>query len=399
MHRNITLYPWFQACRNLLFWQAVWFLYFQNELSAAEAILLAAIYDIATSALEVPSGYLSDRIGRRITLIIAMLANVAGCLLIGLGGSFLIFALAQIMLGIGTAFTSGTDHALLYDSLLEERQEGQVAWHEARAWRYTFAGLAVSALAGGLMSLHSIEIAFLASALSAAIAFFLAVMFREPSHVAGRTDALPPLQQAGAVFERLKDRALAWLFALAVGKYVFSHVPFVFGQPFINEALGKIGFAAETPAVSGTVVAAMMLISVIAGWFALPLTRVLGTAGIFLLALAMQVGLIAILAVTVHPAAIALLLLRMVPEALTWPMILATVQPKLQSSYRATYLSLQSLIGRVILAASLITVSLTVPETGILQHAILQTILVWYVAAGLILLAGLAATTRFLRQA
>ena len=28
--RNVALYPWFRFCRGLLFWQAVWFLYFQN---------------------------------------------------------------------------------------------------------------------------------------------------------------------------------------------------------------------------------------------------------------------------------------------------------------------------------------------------------------------------------
>jgi hypothetical protein len=62
--RNITLYPWIKFCQNLIFWQAVWFLFFQTELSAADAIVLYAIYDIGTTVLEVPSGYLSDRLGR-----------------------------------------------------------------------------------------------------------------------------------------------------------------------------------------------------------------------------------------------------------------------------------------------------------------------------------------------
>lgn len=398
MERNIKLYPWFQACRSLLFWQAVWFLYFQDVLSAADAILLAAIYDIGTSVLEVPSGYLSDRIGRRITLIMALLATATGCLLIGLGGSFYVFALAQIMLGAGTAFASGTDHALLYDSLLQQDKQDEVAWHEARAWRYTFTALAVSAFAGGLMYMQSAAMPFLATALAAATALVLATMFREPTHAAGGVGALTPLRQAKAIFERLRNRTLAWFFALAVGMYVFSHVPFVFGQPFINQVLAGIGFAAETPAVSGTAVAAMMLVSVAAGWIALPLARRIGPAGIFLLALALQIGLITVLAVTVHPAAIALLLLRMVPDAFARPMILASVQPRLQSSYRATYLSLQSLCGRVILAGTLLAVSFAVPGEGALQHASLQVILALYVAAGLILIAILGLTVRYIQE-
>jgi len=35
MARNIRLHRWSRFLRNLLFWQAVWFLYFQYVLSAA----------------------------------------------------------------------------------------------------------------------------------------------------------------------------------------------------------------------------------------------------------------------------------------------------------------------------------------------------------------------------
>jgi MFS family permease len=64
---NIRLYPWFQFFRNLHFWQSNWFLIFQHELSAAEAISLFAVFDIGTILSEVPSGYMSDRIGRRLS--------------------------------------------------------------------------------------------------------------------------------------------------------------------------------------------------------------------------------------------------------------------------------------------------------------------------------------------
>ena len=43
--RNISLYPWFKFFQNLLFWQATWFLFFQSELSAAEAILIYVFAD------------------------------------------------------------------------------------------------------------------------------------------------------------------------------------------------------------------------------------------------------------------------------------------------------------------------------------------------------------------
>ena len=395
MRRNLKLYPWFMACRSLLFWQAVWFLYFQNVLSGAEAIMLAAIYDIGTLVLEVPSGYMSDRIGRRITLIVSVTATLIGCLLLALGGDFYLFALAQVLLGAGSAFASGTDNALLYDSLMAEGKEDQVAAHEARAWRFTFTGLAISAFIGGFIALYAMHLAFLATAAASVLALGLTLMFREPPHAG---EAFTPLIQAKVIWQRLANRGLAWLFALSVAMYVFSHIPFVFGQPFINQVLEGIGYAAETPAVSGTIVSIMMLLSVAAGWFALPLSQRIGMKGNLFIAFAMQVGLILVLAITVHPAALALLLLRMVPDALARPLILAYVQPRLKSSYRATYLSLQSLTGRLILAGTLFVISLSVPDNAILSHADLQTVLPWYVAAGLAVLAGLFLTVRYVKD-
>jgi predicted MFS family arabinose efflux permease len=326
LQRNISLYPWFQACRSLLLWQGVWFLYFQDVLSGAEALLLAAIYDIGTLILEVPSGYFSDRVGRRITLIIATLASLAGCLLLGFGDSFLVFALAQVMLGTGTAFASGTDNALLYDSLVATGEEHRVADHEARAWRFTFTALAASALAGGLIAMTAMHLTYLWTALGTAAAFLLVLMFREPPHAG---EGFSPVNQARAITARLLHPGLAWLFVLTVAMYAFSHVPFVFAQPFIKDVLTGIGQSAETPLVSGAIVASMMLTSVAAAWFTVPLSRRLGTTGLLLLAISMQVALIAVLAFAVHPAALALLLLRMVPDAFAKPIILAYVQPRI----------------------------------------------------------------------
>ncbi len=392
MATNIKLYPWFEGCRNLVFWQAIWFLYFQEQLSVAEAIALAAAYDIATAILEVPSGYLSDRVGRRITLVAALLATMFGALLIGLGGGFTVFVCAQILFGAGSAFASGTNSALLYDSLLAEGRESEVAWHEVQAWRFSFAALAISAFTGGWMATQFAPLPFLMSALAALVGLFMVLWFREPKRGEPTGDEVSPTYQIRTVFSALRDPALAWLFALAVGMYVFSHVPFVFGQPFILQALANIGLAADTPIASGGISAAMMLVSVAASWFAIPLATRIGSKAMLFIALAMQIGLILVLMVTVHPAAIAVLALRMVPNAFSRPFILANTQPRLRSAYRATYLSLQGLVGRVALAGSLFAAAFAVPQGSVMQHDTMQGVLLWYVLAGLAMLFGLAAT-------
>lgn len=344
--------------------------------------MLAAIYDIGTSVLEVPSGYFSDRIGRRITLIIACIASVAGCVLLAGSANFYLFALAQVLIGAGSAFASGTDSALLYDSLKQVGRENEIAEQEARAWRFRFTSLAISAFLGGLIAMVSMPLVYASTAAVGCIAIALATMFREPERDEGEGRDIAMRRHARDIWKRIGHRPLTWLFVLVVSMYVFSHVPFVFGQPVMKNALEQIGFAGETPLVSGTIISMMMLTSVAAGWVALPLARRIGDVGSLLLSLGIQIALIAIIAVVVHPLAILVLLIRMVPDALAKPIIMAAIQPRLQSSYRATYLSVQNLVARFGLAGTLLVTSLVAPTSAALEGGILFVILMGYAVLG-----------------
>jgi len=394
---NVRLYPWFQFFRSLLFWQAIWFLYFQKELSAAEAILLAAIYDIATTALEVPSGYLSDRLGRRLTLIAAGIINVAGALLLAFGDTFVVFAAAQICLGTGMAFTSGTDTSLLYESLPRETRERDIEFHEQRAWRSSFAGLALSAVTGGILASLAPVWVFLATALAGGIALFIAARFQEPSHQRTTATLLNTQIQFNAISKTFQQPTLLWLFCLAAGMYTFSHVPFVFGQPFILEAIRSAGLDQDAAIISGAVTATMMVVSVATSWLAPSLQRNLGVGPVFLIALGMQIALIAVLATTNHLAAIALLFLRMVPDSLARPYILARIHPLVSDNVRATYLSIQSFCARLLFAGTLILSSLNTTRGAELSYPDIQVILIGYAIAGLVLFSGLTLALRYAR--
>ena len=180
MAQNVVLYPWFKFFQNLLFWQAVWFLYIQAELSAAEAIALYAVYDIATTAFEVPSGYMSDKLGRRFTLICSCAASIAGALCLALGDSFAVFALGQVMFGAGMAFASGTDSALLFESLDADNRAEEIENWELRGWRFTYAGLALSAPIGGGMAYWAPSLPFWASAVAFLGMLLVVLRFAEP---------------------------------------------------------------------------------------------------------------------------------------------------------------------------------------------------------------------------
>jgi hypothetical protein len=392
-NRNVTHYPWFKLLQSLIFAQAVWFLYFQAKLSAAEAIMLYAIADLATTVLEVPSGYTSDRFGRRMTLITAGCCSTIGACLLAVGDSFAVFAAGQIMMGAGGAFLSGTDSAFLYESLAAAGRADDVEAQEVKAWRFTFAALAISAVTGGAIALYSFPLTFVLSAVALFAGIVISLRFVEPPRQ-GTTPQAGEVMRLGALGDALRHPVLIWLFALAVLMYGFSHIPYVFGQPFIQEALASVGLAQDAPVFSGLVTTVMMLLSVVASFFATRLRHRVGLVAILLLAFGMQIALSGALALTNAPIVIAVLLLRMVPDALSKPFITARIQPLLRDEARATYLSLQSLCGRVLFAATLFIASGATQSADTMPYADIQMILGGYVVAGVIAITVLALAAR-----
>ena len=387
MTRNVRIHPWRLFFQNLLFWQATWFLYFQQELSAAEAILLYAVFDLTVTALEVPSGYMSDRIGRRFTLICSGIAFAAGSALITVGGAFWVFVFGQMLLGAGSAFNSGTDSALLFQSLSANKREDEMEAQAIRAWRFNFTALALSAVIGGFAAQLSGALPFAMSALAMCVTLLLALRMTEPP-----SDDAPvtsELQRFRSLTGRFANPALLWIFCVGVLMYGFSHLPFVFGQPFIAETLQGTGYEAEAPIVSGITTALMMGLSLVVSLFAPGLRAKFGLGAILLLAFGMQIGLTGALAVFGSVFAIALLLLRMVPDSLSTPFIEAHLQPLLGDESRATFLSIKSLAGRLLFAASLWIASLNTAQIGEMPLGDIQMILSWYAVIGLAVFATL----------
>jgi MFS family permease len=109
----------FSVLKMTLFPMAVITLFWKDQigLSLTEILLLQAIFSVACILMEYPSGYLSDRIGYRRALILASLLAIVGWSLYATARSFAGMLLAEIVLGAAWAFISGSDTALLFETL------------------------------------------------------------------------------------------------------------------------------------------------------------------------------------------------------------------------------------------------------------------------------------------
>jgi len=150
VERNITLLFALKAAKWFMLFMPVIVLFFMdNGLSVEQVMWTQTAYSLSVALFEMPSGYFSDKLGRRLTLILGMLITIMGYLVMSASYSFWWFVGAEILMGLGGSFISGTDSAMLYDTLLQLKRENTYLKLEGRMYSIATFSEAVAAIFGG----------------------------------------------------------------------------------------------------------------------------------------------------------------------------------------------------------------------------------------------------------
>lgn len=126
----------------------LWWVQEKHVPVAVVAALLAA-GDLAITALEIPTGWLADRFGHRISLIAGSLTQAAGMALCWLGEGVAGLLSAILLVAIGDTLRSGADQALLYRTCLALEREPEFQRIESRSRSLQLVALVALILAGG----------------------------------------------------------------------------------------------------------------------------------------------------------------------------------------------------------------------------------------------------------
>lgn len=343
----------------------IFFLYFVERTGFDQALTLAALYYLAVVILEVPSGYLSDRIGRRPVLLVSN-----ACLLLASVGFVLTTAwwallVCQTLLAGAMAFRSGSDSALLHDSLAALDRTEEYGEREAQARTLSQFALAASCLLGGALGSVDLRLPYALGALAAFAALLLVCLMREPpadDHPGG-TSASPVTDDTrGALTLGLADPLLRWLLLWYVLAFCLAHVSYEFYQPWIR-LLGDTGIGRwlaggdKAPMVSGVTASMAMMGGALGAMVSMRAASRLSLSTLLLLANILQLIIILGLAIALHPALLILVFGRNFAMSMTHAPVLAAIAPRVRSRHRATWLSIQSFVGRLGFAVTLFVLS------------------------------------------
>lgn len=315
-----------------------------NHLSITEIMVLKSVYSVVIVALELPSGYFADVIGRKKTLIIGAFLSAIGFFIYSGTHAYLGFLIAEIALGAGQSFISGADSAMLYDTLASGNRQKEYARYEGINASVGNFSEAFAGLAGGALALISLRFPFYIQAIIASTAIPASLMLVEPVIESKVTRTISLRDIAATVKQivfREKDLRLNLLFSSIIGAATLQMA--WFAQPLFKKMLLPL-------ALYGVVWTSLNLITGGSSIIAHRIEQKLGENTTLKL-IAILIPVLMILS-GIIPAfgIIPLLVLFYVFRGIAGPVLKDYINQRTGSDIRATVMSLRDLTIRVFFA-------------------------------------------------
>ncbi len=211
----------------------VWILFFlANGLNLEQVGLLLSTSFFTQFIFEIPSSIWADRYSRKLILIIGTLFSLVASIIFLFGNYFLYFFIATAFMGLAGSFKSGTDSALVYDTLLNLNRENDYNKIQSNINGIYFLGRAVVSIIGPLAYIVDHKLPFLLSVISSLITILILFLIKEPGYH----------KSSGTHFNQIKEglRFLltnknVWLIVLVFSLMsATSDVLFNYYQPVLN---------------------------------------------------------------------------------------------------------------------------------------------------------------------
>lgn len=187
-NKDIILLYWFDFFKSLQFFGAVAVPFYLHRvgLDYTRMFLLETVFSFCMIVLEIPTGVIADRWGRKISLILGSCFFGAGFLLFGIYTAYFILVIAEIICALGMTLLSGADRAILYEILKRENDESRSATVMARYDAWGTAGMLLAFPAGSLFVgsnlvpyQTALGLVFVATAMAVAISGFMILFVKE----------------------------------------------------------------------------------------------------------------------------------------------------------------------------------------------------------------------------
>jgi MFS family permease len=188
MERNIKLLAIFNFFTDFKFYSAVLILYFAKITgSYTLAMSLFSVAMVSAALFEVPTGVLSDRVGRKRTITLGSVSAILSVVCYAVGGGYAWLFIGAIFEGLGYSFYSGNNDALLHDSLRDLKKAHTFDHYLGKVSAMFQAALTIGAVLGGVIAYFSYAWVMWLSVVPQIICLIISLFITEPSSNSQKT--------------------------------------------------------------------------------------------------------------------------------------------------------------------------------------------------------------------
>lgn len=313
----------------------------ENGLTMAEVYALQSAFSVAVSILEIPFGHLADRFGRKPVLVFGAVCEVVGFAVYSASSDFWGFFAAEMILAFTASSVSGAAPAILFDTLAEEHREGLYKKMEGRSLALSVFFEGVGSLLGGLLALASMRAPIIAQAFVGILIVILALCVHEPERKRIAKDWKESFCRVIGAFRAHPETS--WVIAVSATVSASTITVVWCMQPLFAEW----GVPVWT---YGVLWAMMQTTTALFATIADRLEKALGIRTVFVAMATLPVLGYFILATSVSVWAFPVFVCFSFARAMNMPVSRDMVNGTVGSDVRATMLSVQTLVARLVFA-------------------------------------------------
>ncbi|WP_146200581.1 MFS transporter, partial [Paenibacillus agaridevorans] len=166
-----------------LFWE-------MRGMTIPMVVMTEILFALTIVVLEIPTGIIADKWGRKRMLLVAAVIGCLEFLLLLFSTEFWHFALVVLLTAVAASASSGADNAMLYDSLKEDGMQSSFERIVGRMNALDIVSITIAALSGSLLAgKFGFSFNYWLSFASMLIALGFTLTLREPSRGDGEGEA------------------------------------------------------------------------------------------------------------------------------------------------------------------------------------------------------------------
>ncbi|KLE14748.1 MFS transporter [Clostridium sp. C8] len=232
--KNDYIYKFFSAFDIT---SAIWVLYLGFKgMTLAQIGLLEGIFHITGFISEIPTGALADLFGRKKIIIIGRITSLISAIIMLFSNSFMGFAIGFILSAWGYNLNSGSEEALIYDTLKKLDREEEFLKVNGKINLIIEVSQGLAVFIGGILSQIDFSISYITAVVIGSISLVLSTRFIEVDVIRKENQSISIINHLKQSIDIVKNnKRLLNILIFFPLIYTFSAIVYFYGQQLFND--------------------------------------------------------------------------------------------------------------------------------------------------------------------